>query len=308
MNPFFNGVRLRERESSIEAKCRLLFNEFASSGDVEWMSSLAIPLPLMVISELIGLPTQDIERLQRWSDAGESIVSGSASGQELGKIAMEVMAFQKYLYQHLSLAKSNDDNEPTLLSALVGMTKEEDGLNDDEAVSILMQLVIAGSESTSSLLGAAAYEVARNPTLSAQLRTKPELIDSFLEEVLRTSPPFIGHFRVATGDTRIGDIEISKGTRLLLNWSNGNLDPSRFTSAQELDLQRKGIRQHLSFGYGIHRCIGASLARMEAKIVISMLLREYDNIRYIGPEAPSYRPSVFTRRLNALRLQLFQAD
>jgi cytochrome P450 family 144 len=163
-------------------------------------------------------------------------------------------------------------------------------------------LFSAGGESTASLIGSAANILATQPDIQAQLRARPDLLGAFLEETLRYEPPFRGHYRHVLHDTALGGVELKAGSRLLLLWGAANRDPAHFVDAGEFRLDRSGGKGHISFGKGAHFCVGAALARLEARIVIAELLRRTTWIE--ATETGRWLPSLLVRRLEHLRLRV----
>jgi cytochrome P450 family 144 len=171
-------------------------------------------------------------------------------------------------------------------------------------VAMLVQLVGAGGESTAGLIGNAARILAEHPDLQEQLRAGPELIPAFLEEVLRVESPFRGHYRVVRRSCRLGDAALVEGDHLVLHWGAANRDDDEFADADRIVLDRSGSRPHLAFGRGLHFCVGAPLARLEARVAIAMLLAQTRWFRIDPDVAPVWVPSIFVRRHASLHLHL----
>jgi cytochrome P450 len=160
----------------------------------------------------------------------------------------------------------------------------------------------AGAESTSALTGNAVRILAEAPELQNDLRSHPERIADFVEEVLRLESSFRGHYRHVNRDTKLGDVDLPAGSRLLLLWAAANRDPERFPSPDVVDLDRPNKREHLAFGRGIHFCVGARLARLEARVALEELLADTSSFA-IDPERPArFVSSIFVRRHEVLDL------
>lgn len=159
----------------------------------------------------------------------------------------------------------------------------------------MITLFTAGGESTASLLGSAAHVLASRPEIQQTLREDPDLLIAFLEEVLRFEPPFRAHYRHVLRDTTLCGENLSAGSRLILLWGTANQDPSHFDDANEFRLDRQGGKGHISFGKGAHFCVGAALARLEARIVIGALLKRTSRIE--ATETGRWLPSLLVRRL-----------
>ncbi len=156
------------------------------------------------------------------------------------------------------------------------------------------QLLIAGNDSSASLMGNAIHRLANDPPLQEKLRAHPDRIPDFIEEMLRLEPPFHGHFREASKDAELAGVKIPKGSRIMLLWGSGNRDGRHFPEPEMLDLDRKNKRTHLAFGHGAHLCLGANLARLEARVTFEELFKRTGRIESAG-ESVGYMRSVFVR-------------
>ena len=169
-------------------------------------------------------------------------------------------------------------------------------------MTMMITLFSAGGESTASLIGSAAHVLASRPDIQQQVRENPELLGAFLEEVLRYEPPFRGHYRHVVNDTTLCGVNLDAGSRLVLLWGAANRDPSHFDDANEFRLDRPGGKGHISFGKGAHFCVGAALARLEARIVIGELLERTSHIE--AADTGRWLPSLLVRRLERLELSV----
>ena len=168
---------------------------------------------------------------------------------------------------------------------------------------ILIQLVAAGAESTVSLLGTSVWLLARHPDIVAALAADRELIPVFVEEVLRLESPFRGHYRHVVNDTTLGQTPLPAGSHLYLMWGAANRDPAIFDYADSISLDPSDRRSHMAFGKGIHLCVGAPLARLEARLGIAQLLDATSEFRLASPD-PQWERSLMVRRLTTLPLIL----
>jgi cytochrome P450 family 144 len=299
LNPQFKGNGLKGYQELVDQVADELGQKVDKNTN-EWMAEFAVPLPLKVMSQLIGLPDEDYDKLKDWSDAGVAIIDGTATGDNLMQLAALILGFQAYLSDALHAAAKNTPE--SLLGKLHTMITGNQ-MDHEEAVSILLQLVVAGSESTSSLIGAMAYRLASDGELQRQLRENPDQRASFVEEVLRVDSPFKGHFRVLTQDTEIGGVQMNAGTRLMLHWGLANQDSQMFQDPATVQHKRDNVRKHLAFGHGIHRCIGSGLAQMEAAAALRILLDILPQFNLLNGTEPREKKSVFTKRLEDLHLE-----
>jgi cytochrome P450 family 144 len=178
-------------------------------------------------------------------------------------------------------------------------------LNDLEALIILLLLVSAGSESTTSLIGTGVSILAIDQALQERLRADPALVETFVEEACRIDPPFRGHYRRVTRDTELAGIRLPAEARLVLMWPAANRDASAFENPDSIDVERGTPRRHVGFGWGIHLCLGAPLARLEARVAFEQLLTRTSKFELDMPEEDlHHHKSLLVRRLVELPLRL----
>ena len=282
-------------EARIEAIADDLVGRFVDGHGGDWTAEVAARLPVHVIADLLGLPSQDVDRLASWSDAGVELLSGVASDERMAECAASVLEFARYLDGQLTSAP---EGSPDGILALLAAGVADGEVSTAEARSMALQLVAAGSDSTGNLIGSAVRLLTEQPDVQDRLRADPGLVVPFLEEVVRLESPFRGHFRVATRDTELGGVALPAGTRLFLLWASANRDPEVFDDPDEIRLDRSDPRRHLGFGWGIHKCVGAPLARLESRIVVERLLATTTSIR-LDAERPRPRhvPSLLVRRV-----------
>lgn len=260
----------------------------AQSGD--FMNLVANPLPITVVSKLVGFKGSDTKKLLQAAFDSTSIVDGTMNLFQLMFYMMRSASIQLWLGGQLRKASAEGSD---ILSA-VKRSVDDGTLNVMEGRTILHILLAAGGESTTSLLGNAVRRLAEDPELQAALRAQPERIPAFLEEMLRLESPFRYHLRSVPKDTSLGGVSIPRGATVLMFWSAGNRDPEVFTRPDELDLDRP--RNHMTFGRGIHTCVGAPLARLEGLIVLRALLARTRHIALDASRPPQWVKSLQVRR------------
>ena len=297
--PQLAAKRINELELSVGETADRLWNEGVHDGTIEWMSAMANRLPMMVVTRLIGVPDVDIEQLMRWSYSSTKVVEGLVDEDQLAAAGVATLELASYIVEHFDRAAAEPRDD--LLSA-VATARASGQLAELTALSMIITLFSAGGESTASLIGTAANILASRPEIQHQVRENPELLNAFLEEVLRYEPPFRGHYRHVLNDTMLGGISLTAGSRLLLLWGAANRDPSHWEDANEFRLDRAGARSHISFGKGAHFCVGAALARLEARIVIGELLSRTTHIE--AAATGRWLPSLLARRLESLELRV----
>jgi cytochrome P450 family 144 len=274
-----------------------LWTEGVRNGRIEWMGGMANRLPITVVARLIGVPDEDVDRLARWGYAGTQLLEGLVSEDELAAAGVAILELGGYIADHFGRAAA-DPHDNLLGDLAIACATGE--LNQITAQVMMITLFSAGGESTASLLGSAAWILATRPEIQRQVRDDPELLGTFIDEALRYESPFRGHYRHVIADTTLADVELPAGSRLLLLWGAANRDPAQFENPDEFRLDRPKGKGHISFGKGAHFCVGAALARLEAHIVLRMLL---DRTSWIETtDTAQWLPSLMVRRLDHLEL------
>ena len=289
--------RLRPRITAITAG--LLEDMSAQRGrpEVDLLASFAFPLPITVICELLGIPAGDRDDFRTWS---ATIVANTAAPEVFQAHATAMIRY----FMALLAAKRREPGDD-LLSALIAARDEEDSLSENELVSMAFLLLVAGHETTVNLIASGVLALLLNPAELARLRAEPALIGGAVEELLRYVNP-VNHttFRYAAEPVEIGGVRISRGDPVLVALSGANRDPARFGDPDRLDLGRDSAG-HLAFGHGIHYCLGAPLARLEAEIAVSALLARFGSISLAVPaESLRWRPSTLIHGLESLPVRL----
>jgi cytochrome P450 len=297
--PQLAGRRIRALEAFVAETEDHLWHEGVQSGGIEWMSAMANRLPMMIVTRLIGVPDLDTEQLMRLGYASTKVVEGLVDQEELAAAGVAVMELAGYINEHFQRA-ANDPRDNLLGDLATARATGE--LSDLTALNIMATLFSAGGESTASLIGSAAYVLATRPDIQEQVRDNPDLLAAFLEEVLRYEPPFRGHYRHVVNDTTLAGVDLAAGSRLVLLWGAANRDPAHFDDPNTFRLDRPGGKGHIAFGKGAHFCVGAALARLEARIVIGQLLERTSHI--VAADTGRWLPSLLVRRLDRLKLSV----
>ena len=313
-NRAFSVQRVAALEPAIRALAESLIGAILPRGgarwsSADWMREVAVPLPMTVIAGLIGLPSEDIPQLKRWSDAAVGLLSGlntpAQLAEHVGQVS-ELLAYFNRRVDEAAIAATSpaaralkDDVMGDLLRTCEG----SEALTREEVVGILLQILTAGNESTTSLIGSALRLLLDNPGIEERIRADRSLLEPFIEETLRLESPFRGHFRLVRRDTEVAGEPLPKGSRVMLLWGAANRDQDEFPNADAIDLARPNGRAHLGFGFGIHHCIGAALARLETRVALETLLGRTTALRRSGGEI-AYVPSLLVRCLAALPIEL----
>ncbi|WP_454791557.1 cytochrome P450 [Mycolicibacterium lutetiense] len=295
--PRMAAKRISELEPFITATAADLL---AGAGEeFEWMSAVADRLPMLVVAQLLGLPAEDVDRLVTWAYASTQLLDGLVDADQLTASGIAAVELGGYLTERFVEASANPGEN--LLGDLATYCAAE-RVSRDSAVFMLIQLVGAGGESTASLIGSAVWTLSRRPELAERLRRDPAMIAPFLEEVLRFESPFRGHYRHVLADAELAGVALPADSHLLLLWGAANRDEAVFEDPNEFRLDRPNIKNHLAFGKGGHFCLGAALARHEARIVMASLLTTGNTIRPDGDA--EWQPSLLVRRLRQLPLSV----
>ena len=275
-----------------------------STGSVEWMGDIAEPLPIIMVTRLLGLPDSAAPALKQQGYASVEQISGFVS-DERRQMLQERMTELGPVVDGYMAARSADDPDQSTVLGVCARAVANGELDDMEAFGILGILMAAGGESTTSLLGFGARLLAEQPDLQDRLRAQPALIPAFVEEACRVEPPFRGHYRQVLSDTTLGGVALAAGSRLVLLWPAANRDPEAYVEPGEVDVHRAHPRQHLGFGWGIHLCIGAPLARLEARVTFERLLARTSSFSIeASAQRLHHHKSLMVRRLVELPLTL----
>ncbi len=299
--PELVAKRMALLEPEIEAVAQRCITEALDAGSTDFMTTVGNVIPITMISRLIGFHDSDVAQLLAAAFDSTAMLSSTLSHDELVTLLGRSGEIQEWVARQLSGALR--DPQDDLLGAVA---RGVDGgvFSEFEAVITLHTLLSAGGESTTSLLGNAVRLLAEHQDLQADLRQNPDGIVGFIEEALRLEPPFRYHLRTASHDTTIGGVDVPEGATVLLLWGAANRDQHMFEHPDEIDLDRKVPRRHVAFGRGIHHCVGAPLARVEARTVLSTLLARTSRILLDADHSPTWTNSLMVRRLDELPIRL----
>ncbi|WP_329205798.1 cytochrome P450 [Streptomyces sp. NBC_00683] len=269
-----------------------LLDRWPVGGQVDFVSELAVPLPVIVICELLGVPEGDRPAVQRWS--AELFAAGRPERVDDASHAMA-----DYMTGLIAAKRLRPGS--SLLDRLIAAGDGDDRLSEEELVSLAVLLLVAGHETTTAFLGNAALALLQHPAESERLRRDPGSIPAALDELLRfDSPVSTSTFRFTTEPVTLGDTAVPAGVPVLIALGAANRDPARFPVPDRLDPDRDAAG-HLAFGHGIHRCVGAPLAKAEAEIVLRAVLTRFPRLQLAVPtEQLSWRPTRLIRGLVSL--------
>ncbi len=266
---------------------------------VDLIELIAYPLPVIVISELIGVPGEDRARFKHWSDDVVRSM-GFSSLEDVRRSRVASKELRGY-FEGIAAERRREPRED-LISALLSAEERGDKLSQSEVFSTLTLLLVAGNETTTNLIANGMYALLRNRDQLELLRGDPDLIPTAVEELLRYDSPVQATSRIALEDMEIGGRQVRSGQEVILTLASANRDPEQFEAPDRLDVTRKDNR-HLSFGHGAHFCLGSPLARLEAQLAFRALLERYPNMT-LATDTLEWRKNFILRGPTSLPVRL----
>lgn len=302
VNRAFTPASLLAMEPQITELIDEIIDGFVERGEGDFMQMLAVPIPLIVIAWLLGL---DPDLVQQMRPRADGVISADALQQEemarqmaeqaeeaeeanrsgsSSRTQSEVEYFLQQITERRELIASGGDAPQDTLTSLIVSELNGRTLRDDEIIGFMGFLFIAGSATTTQLIGNLIYRLLQNPDQMDLVRNNPELHDTAVEESLRYDAPVNGLFRTAVQDQEFLGVEVPKDTKVLCMFGSANLDPEMWEEPEKFDVTRdyEKLKLHYAFGQGIHYCMGAPLARVEAKVALRLVLERLPNLRLTG--------------------------
>ena len=303
VNKAFTPKAVNALEPHIRKLLGALLDEIDDPAGFDLMQAVAQPLPVIVIAEMLGVPPEDRAQFKVWSDQRARTLEPVIDARE--RAASEAAAIALDAYFRPIIQERREAPQDDIVSALAQAEEEGDRLTEREMLNMLRLLLIAGNETTTNLIGNGVLALLRHPDQLQRLREDPSLIPSAVDELLRFDSPVQTDFRRALEDCEVNGFPLKKRDNIVVLLGAANRDPDVFEDPDRLDVGR-GDRSHLSFGRGIHHCIGAPLARLEGRIVLEMLLERFSQISLRG-EHPRFRNSIVLRGLESLPVRCVKA-
>lgn len=279
--------RLRERVQEIVDE---LLAPMAPAGQLDAIADLAVPLPTMVIAELMGIPSADRVRLRAWSDDFAAFIGGPIAPDGVAHADRALRDLTDYFRE--AIARLREEPGDNLISGLIAAERRGGALTAEELLATCVILLVGGHETTTNLIGNGLLALLRHPDQLRRLRRDPSLIASAVEELLRYDSPAQMTTRVANDDLTLDGTRIGRGEMVKLWLGAANRDPAQFPEPDGLDLGRADNR-HLSFGFGPHFCVGASLARLEGQVALATLLARFPDLALTGEPLAYHGTQVF---------------
>jgi cytochrome P450 len=273
-----------------------LLDQVQSRGQMDLIADFAFPLPITVICELLGVPVEDRQKFRVWSNAlldrSGLLIANAEPPAELGEFARYLQAL---------VVEKRERPDGRLVSQLVDVEEAGDRLAENELISMIWLLLIAGHETTVNLIGNGVLALLEHPEQWRKLQADPSLVGAAVEELLRyTSPVMVSTGRWAREDVEMYDMVIAQGDMVQLSLMAANIDPECFPASEELDITREE-NEHLAFGKGIHFCLGAPLARLEGQIALDALLRRLPDLHLtVNANEVHWRPGLLLHGLYEL--------
>jgi cytochrome P450 len=305
----FTPRMIRRLEPRLHEIAHELLDAAVREREIDLVAALTYPLPVIVIAEMIGIPTADRGRFKAWSDAlVQNLGMGILTPPSLERLEQQRAIIREMREYFLGLVEERR-REPRedLLSGLVAAESEGSRLTFDEMIQTLILLLVAGNETTTNLIGNAVLELLAHPEAIEELRAEPALMPDAIEEVLRFSSPVQMDPRRATRATEIDGVPVREN-QFVIGWiGSANRDESIFERPEVFDIRRKNSR-HLAFGFGPHYCLGASLASLEAQVAVGALLERTRAFRRVDDAPLPLHPSIVFRGVRSLPLRLEAAS
>ncbi len=299
VNKAFTPRRIAALAPRIEALVDELLAPACRDGRMDVMQDFAAPLPAIVIAELLGVPAEDHRQFKLWAS---ELVNALGEGGPLDSAPRVEKSMQQLLdYLRDVIAERRAEPRDDLISALIAAQEERDALTDLELLSNSFLLLLAGHETTTNLIGNGLLALLRNPEEWQRLRTEPARLEHAIEELLRYDSPVQATVRVAKCDLELAGVALPERALVVVGIGAANRDPGVFPEPDRLDLGRENVR-HLCFGFGSHFCLGAGLARLEARCAFRALLERAPGIRLAGEV--TRRPNFLLRGLASLPVAL----
>jgi cytochrome P450 len=299
--------RLASLEPIMREQSRRLIEAFRHQPVADLVSQLAFPLPAYAGFTLLGFPEQDWEMLKSWCSGRILITYGRLPEAEQVEVAKNVLAFWEYCVAHVERRQAEPANDFTT-DLLAWQREHADEVEIIDAVSIVYSIALAGHDSTTNLFTGGLRHLLANQDAWKALVADPSLIPNAVEEMLRYDPPILGWRRVTTTETTVGGVPVPEGAHLFMTFASAHRDASHFPDPDVFDITRENARTHLSFGKGVHLCIGAPLARIEMRVTLELLTELTPHLRLAPGNDFKIIPNLVFRQMDELLVETGAGD
>lgn len=295
-------ARIRSLEPSVRHHAKELVEALVDESVADLVRDLAYPLPAQAGLGLLGVPEQDIEMIKGWGDKRVLMTYGHLAPTEQVEVARNVGAFWRYVEQFV--ADRDADRRDDLTSDLLRYREDHsDEVMVEDVVNMVYAMALAGHESTTNAISSGLRHLLGHREQWEALVADRSLITNAVEECLRFDPPVLGHRRVTTSATEVGGVALPEGAPLIMLFGSAHRDPEHFAAPDEFDVHRDNAGTHLSFGKGVHFCLGAPLARMELEIVLELLTQHAPGMRLVADQQFPYAGNAMWRTLTELLVE-----
>ena len=299
VNKAFLPKRVAQLEDSIRKIANDLIDAFINDGKVDLVEQFAVGVPLTVIADALGVDRADMPKFKKWSDDSVAPLSGMLTPERQIECAHSRIEFQKYMVDRVHEREANlrDDLLSDLVQARFDSGERAgEGMTMAEMLDVIAQLLVAGNETTTKLIAAATLMLVENPEQMAKVRADHSLIPNLVEEALRMEAPVQMLPRFTKEDVEVGGVAIPKGSVVMAMYGCANRDGAKYPNPDMFDVERDNARTQMAFGQGPHFCVGAALARSEARIAFELLLSRLNNIALASVDTPTHRELSMTLR------------
>ncbi|HSW12733.1 MAG TPA: cytochrome P450 [Solimonas sp.] len=306
MDKAFTAHRVATLEPQITALVIKLIDQLiAKAGDgqvVDGVNDFAIPLTIAVICEQLGFGQLSADKVKAWSQAVTAQIGRMQNREQMLANAAQICDLQNFIIAEMRAREAQPRED--MVSDLVHAETDDGKLEFGEAVSLVRAMIIAGNDTTASAIGNLLYVLATQPEIAKTLQESVDddrLLNRFVEELLRTEPPVRALAKMTTKEVELGGVKLPKDAHIMVMYASGNDDETQFECPRKFDLNRSNLGKHVAFGVGVHRCIGASLSRMEIKVVAREVVRRLGDLKLAIPVSEiTYAPTVAVRTIERL--------
>ena len=293
----FGPRRFKSIEPQIEEIVKRHLDILEAAGEdgkpVDFWQIVAYPVPAHVLFTLMGIPEADVPKIKRYGESRGRMTWSDLSDEEQIPVAHDMVAYWKYIHDLLDMRRENPGDD--FPSDLLRLQSEGAEIADEEIAGVLYSTLFAGHETTSTFMGNYVLAMMNNRKVWDEIGKDPSKIPNAVEELLRFMPSVVGWRRKARNATMVGGVELPEGAEILMITGSANRDEAQFPHGETIDIDRQNARSHLSFGYGIHYCLGFHLAKMEATILLRQLSERFPSLRLADGFTPEYHRNITFR-------------